>query len=180
MRFHELRFALRCFAFLGALALLLPLAVGCGSRKGTVSGTVTLDGQPLAVGTIAFIPSQGPGASAPIEDGKYSVERVPTGKVSVTVDANAAKRQIDSFVASTQGRGPNAQYSADQLAHMPENAKKQVEEGKKQAEEAAAKVKDLKAKYRPIPEKYAKAESSGLTLEVKSGSNTFDVQLSSK
>jgi hypothetical protein len=38
----------------------------------------------------------------------------------------------------------------------------------------------LQTKYRDIPQKYAKADSSGLTVEVKSGSNTFDAPLSSK
>jgi hypothetical protein len=65
-------------AFLG-LALLL--AAGCGSRSGNrlaVSGTVTLDGQPVDGGAIVFLP-QGDGASdrpktgAGIEAGRYAI-----------------------------------------------------------------------------------------------------------
>jgi len=61
------------------LALLVPLAVGCGKGKGKVSGTVTLDGQPLPAGTINFLPSKGTGAGGSIEDGKYSIDNVPAG-----------------------------------------------------------------------------------------------------
>jgi hypothetical protein len=65
-----------------------------------ISGTVTLDGQPLAGGTIEFTPSAGaagPGEGAsggsPISGGKFSIERdkglVP-GKYRVVVHAASA------------------------------------------------------------------------------------------
>jgi len=66
------------------------------------------------------------------------------------------------------------------LSKMPEEARKKMEEQQKQAAEAPKKLKELQAKYRPIPDKYSKAESSGLTFEVKAGPNTIEVPLSSK
>lgn len=54
------------------------LAVGCGGSTGpaarTVSGVVTLDGEPLKAGEIRFRPADGlsSGGAGKIEDGKYS------------------------------------------------------------------------------------------------------------
>ncbi len=47
-------------AFVATLVLLLPLATGCGARPdlAPVSGTVTLDGQPLADAHVSFQPVQ--------------------------------------------------------------------------------------------------------------------------
>ena len=61
-------------------------AAGCGSGGGpgrfAVSGKVTYQGQPVPTGSIAFEPDasrggSGPGAVAPIKDGRY---RTPGGK----------------------------------------------------------------------------------------------------
>jgi hypothetical protein len=81
---------------LGRLALssviglaMLAAAAGCGKpRTGTVSGNVTLDGAPLAAGTISFLPADGATATAagPIKDGRYSVE-MPPGKKTVQISA---------------------------------------------------------------------------------------------
>jgi hypothetical protein len=71
-----------CSAFLG----------GCGgdSSVGIVSGKVTLDGQALVDGTIAFnsVDGKSPTAGGKITDGNYSVE-VPKGAQKVII--NSAK-----------------------------------------------------------------------------------------
>lgn len=63
---------------------------GCSAdtKRGTVSGTVTLDGQPLKSGTIRFVPADGQTATADgaITDGKYSAT-VPPGEKRVSVSA---------------------------------------------------------------------------------------------
>ena len=60
---------------------------GCSSDsgKGTVSGTVTLDGQPLQSGLIRFVPVDGrtPTAEATITDGDLCV--VPVGEKQVSI-----------------------------------------------------------------------------------------------
>jgi hypothetical protein len=56
-------------------ALLVVCLTGC--RPQTVEGVVTLDGQPLPDGYIAFVPetgTKGPGAGARIEGGKFAVD----------------------------------------------------------------------------------------------------------
>ena len=72
------------FASLAVLSL-----AGCGGHKyqGTsLSGSVTVGGQPIEKGTISFVPTgDGPVVSAPITNGSYTTEeRVPVGKVRVT------------------------------------------------------------------------------------------------
>lgn len=163
---------------LGAFVLLISTAMGCGGGKGTVTGKVTVDGKPLPAGKIAFIPKSGSGVGGEIKDGQYKVEKVPPGTVNVTVETQSLRTRIDSLTVAAQ------QFSQTQApppgVKMPENARESLEQEKKDAAEKAQELKELKAKYRPVPEKYGKAETSGLTLEVKSGSNSFDVPLSAK
>lgn len=71
---------------------------GCGGTyDATVSGVVSLDGNPVPRGTVAFIPAaSGPPAFAPIESsGAYTVKTgreagLPAGEYHVTVTANEA------------------------------------------------------------------------------------------
>ncbi len=66
------------------------LLLGCStdSKHGTLTGTVTLDGQPLASGLIRFVPADGRTASADatIETGKFTVV-VPVGEKTVWISA---------------------------------------------------------------------------------------------
>jgi hypothetical protein len=74
-----------------ASALALIVAWGCSrTAKSSVSGAVTVDGQPLANGQITFVPVGGasPTAGASIVDGKYKAE-VPPGETNIRI--NAAK-----------------------------------------------------------------------------------------
>ena len=59
-----------------ALSLALAAAAGCGSDRHGVEGTVTYDGAPVAVGTIAFLPTDGKGikAGGRIENGRYKLD----------------------------------------------------------------------------------------------------------
>ncbi len=80
---------------LTAIALLAGLLTGCSADplgRQALSGTVKVDGQPLANGDISFTPSEGQPTSggSPIADGKYAVPRamglVP-GKYRVEIHA---------------------------------------------------------------------------------------------
>jgi hypothetical protein len=76
---------------------LLALA-GCGQQTtGEVSGTVQVDGTPLAKGAILFVPADGkaPTAGGDITDGRCSV-RVPVGvmKVSISAPKVVGKKQL--------------------------------------------------------------------------------------
>ena len=75
------------------------LIVGCAkkSNRGTVSGNVTLDGEPLKSGVIRFVPADGATATADsvITDGKFSAS-VPPGdkKVSISAPKVTGKRRM--------------------------------------------------------------------------------------
>ena len=80
-------------AVIAAAAVCLCLS-GCGEPAGSVSGTVTLDGQPLNLGVVTFHPvAGGPAAiGAVTKNGTYEVSiggqmSIPTGEYLVTVDA---------------------------------------------------------------------------------------------
>ncbi len=65
-------------AILGAFVL--TSVVGCGARRLPVSGTVTVDGQPLNVGQLVFTPDTAKGntsrivCTSQIKDGRYNLE----------------------------------------------------------------------------------------------------------
>ncbi len=181
MHVNELRRDQRFPVFCGVLALLMPLMIGCGGGKGAVSGTVTLDGKPLPAGTIGFRPSKGTPVVGTIKDGQSSVSGVPSGNVKVTVETASIKEQADGLLqVNKQYAMSRSQMRLPPDAKMPPEAKEHLEKDQKKAEESSKKATELLAAYRPLPDKYSKPETSGLSLEVKSGPNTLDVPLSSK
>jgi hypothetical protein len=101
--------------FLAAAGL---AAVGCSGSgddlpREAVSGTVRLDGQPLAHGSIQFAPAAnagGPqvGGGSPIESGQFSIARenglVP-GSYRVSINAGDSKREEQSKGPIRKGLG---------------------------------------------------------------------------
>jgi hypothetical protein len=85
------------------------------------------------------------------EDGSYRVENVPSGPVKIAVKTAAPSRQP-----------PPAQTKAWEGDKMPEKFRQQ---------------KSKAGGYLWLPEKYGDPEKSGLTLQVRGGSQDFDIQL---
>jgi hypothetical protein len=73
---------------LSLVAISSLLILGCGPSIGVVSGTVTIDGQPVSGGVISYVPADGaaPPATSNIEGGKYEV-RTMAGKKFVQISA---------------------------------------------------------------------------------------------
>lgn len=99
-RFHSATIVEKTFAMcsrfpfvsLAALGCLV-LTAGCGDSLATVSGHVTLAGQPLAKGQIQFTPASGAPVGASIVAGQYSVKLPPgemTALISETVEIQHA------------------------------------------------------------------------------------------
>lgn len=128
------------------LALLVPLTGGCGSGgTGTVSGKITVNGQPLARGMITFLSDVGKQDSfnASIEKGEYKTDPIPAGKARINITGAMIAP------AAAEGKGGN------DLQPAPVRAAKTPE----------------------VPAKYGSWETSGLSIDVKRGENTFSMDL---
>jgi hypothetical protein len=164
-----------------ALAALLPMlaAVGCGGSKSTVTGDVTLDGKPLPMGNITFVPAKGGtgGGGEPIKDGKYTIKVVP-GDYKVTVETDSIGQRMQELKQQVAGPG------RDVTAGMSDADKKRMktEMGGHQmegADELKTKLKELQDGYKPIPPRYRDANTSGFSVTV-TGNQEFSVPLKSK
>jgi len=74
--------------FLVAIAAaLLPLAAGCGKPAGSIRGSVSYDGRPVARGAITFFPEdgKGPDGGGAIADGRYEAVDLMPGKKRVQI-----------------------------------------------------------------------------------------------
>ena len=126
---------------LAVLAVTCTLALaGCGS-KASVSGEVTLDGQPIELGALTFQSSGMPKLSATIgEGGKYELE-------------HAGKRWVEpgSYVVTVRGYERDTKSDPNRPPH-----------------------------HKVItPTIYSSVTTSGLSAEVKTGSNQFNFELKS-
>jgi hypothetical protein len=88
---------MRRYSLPGALlvgAVLLAVA-GCGDNLGTVTGTVTLDGELITFGNVVFHGANGKVAQANIQpEGTYTATKVPLGEVVVTVQTYPLPPQV--------------------------------------------------------------------------------------
>lgn len=141
------------------LAFLL-VSSGCGSGysgpTGTVSGTVTLNGEPVPPGTgVAFLSDDGYSASAQVGvGGKY--------QLSVAGQSNQIPAATYKVMISQAGGGQMSE--ADYDAMMQANASGTAAEPAQPKEEI-------------IPAKYKSTATSGLSYKVEAGSNTIDINL---
>ena len=112
----------RIFPFYAGMICLLSIAAsssGCGRasiERAAISGTVTLDGQPLPRGQIRFIPtgeSQGPSWSAWIKDGEYTTKGtkgVPVGNLRVEIKAFRIPAGYVAVATANEDEVPKEQY----------------------------------------------------------------------
>src|SRR5262245_13565118 len=135
-----------CACALGLLAL-----AGCGSGKGTVSGTVAYNGKKLTSGTVSVIASDGIQYAAQITtDGKYSIPNVPSGPVKITVSSPNPDDAIRGGPAAARGKGAAAQGDLGG-GDQPLPPRDPIPPGS----------------WMAIPEKYSDLEKSGLTGNVR-------------
>ena len=133
-------------------------ALGCGGGVGDVSGTVTYQGKPLDGGSVQF-QSGGKTVSAEISKvGKYALAGVPVGSAKVTV-SYVDPKVTDHFRAVSA-------------------ASKSGGAGRGEKEEPATALSKVDpTTFNKVPDKYNDFNGSGLTFEVKKGSNTYDIDL---
>lgn len=141
----------RTFARNLALVVLVGGALGCSREPGAVSGEVTLNGKPLPGGVISFHSEVGNHEviNAPIKNGKYTVSGVPSGNAIVTV-GNLQPVPAAATKAAPVGDGPAAPRA-----------------GPRRPAPATG----------PVPARYGDPGTSGLTIVVQPGDQTFPVAL---
>jgi hypothetical protein len=133
------------------LALVCGVAclAGCGPSYGSVSGTITLGGDPLPGGMVSFMSEDGSVVSAYVElDGTYRANNVPTGLARVTVYPTEHTDPASGEVLKNQGRDPR-------IKDAPRTGPPPV----------------------PVPIRYGAADTSGLSVNVSKGETRYDIPL---
>jgi hypothetical protein len=125
-----------------ALFVGLVFLAGCSGR-GSVTGKVTLDGQPLPGGLVTFYHA---GATEEETGSSTAAQIKPDG----TYEANVIIGKSVVSVATSSGMGTVRNPGA---------------------------VKDPWGPYVPIPMKYLAPDKSGLSVDVKSGKQVYDIKL---
>jgi hypothetical protein len=129
--------------------LALTLLPGCGAGRASVAGKVTYKGKPLAMGTVYFASADGVQWPATISpDGTYRIESMPTGVAKIGV-TNPKPQVVTAAMRRAMKQDP-----ASPPPPPPELAN-----------------------WVEIPEKYADPRGSGLSVDLKNGENTHDIDL---
>jgi len=141
-----------CKSSICAILMLSLVTAGCGGGASTaaVSGSVTYKGKPVAKANVSFTPTEGTGRAAAgftNESGRYTLG---------TLTAN-------------DGAAPG-KYRVAVIARGPDRPPKAGETG-------SGMPGEMMPGDPVIPTRYFQAETSGLTFEVKRGSNRFDIEL---
>jgi hypothetical protein len=136
---------------LALLAIGLGAALtGCGSSVGELHGIVRYNGKPLEQGNIQFLAKDGIPRTARLgPNGAFTVT-VPAGTAKVMV-VSMDERQLGSFTRALAGRGGPGGRAAP--PRMP------------------------KGNFSRIPQRYGDWNTSGLTVEVASGTTVHDFTL---
>jgi hypothetical protein len=103
------------------LALVLSLGLaGCGSSKGTVSGKVYYKDAPLKGGTVTVVGADKQSYLAEIqEDGNYSVEKIPVGEVSITVETTSLRPPNPNMMRNKPPADAEGGYKPPDFAARP-------------------------------------------------------------
>jgi hypothetical protein len=70
-----------------ACSVLLSYPARAAAADGKVTGMITFKGKPLAAGKVIFHLENDQFVGAKVKDGKYTVDRVPVGTRTVTIEA---------------------------------------------------------------------------------------------
>lgn len=93
---------------------------GCGSKKATITGTVSYRGMAVTSGQVSFIPPDGFPVTVEIQpDGSYEAPKIMFGKAIVTVIQRPNNLQSPAEIALT-GRNKN-QDLPPPVASLPES-----------------------------------------------------------
>ncbi len=164
-------------AALLALLVVDGVAQGQETKKATqVSGTVTFNGKPLTGGVVVFHSGKGMRDTVMVgigEDGKYAARKVKPGAgVKVTIDVECfevlAKQETQRLM------------ELEARAQLLKAAKKENADLDKQITEMKARLKTIDKVRKglvKVPKKYTDVETTSLSVEVKDGEQTINIEL---
>ncbi|CAN5607990.1 hypothetical protein BH11PLA2_BH11PLA2_06600 [soil metagenome] len=137
-----------------AIGLAVLTVTGCGGSSGDITGTVKYRGQMLKTGSVQFQVPGGGILTSPIgADGKYSIKGCKVGTAKILVSCVDEEGKIAYYKAkSAAGKGAIDGKGPSGPTGGPEQ-------------------------FDIVPQSYSDFDTSGLTFEVKAGSNTHDLDL---
>jgi hypothetical protein len=143
-------------------ALALPGLAGCGASKVIVTGKVYCNKKLVRGGDITFtsLEDQGSVSARIDEEGTYTLDKVPIGKVKISVD--------------TERLNPRARRGS-RFASQQKPPKDQGSESYRPSREDTSKFV-----YVPIPEKYRQPNTSNLVYTVEAKNQEYDVEIPPK
>lgn len=158
---------MRLSCTLAILPLIATLFVGCGSRGPalySVTGKVTLDGQPVPNVNVAFFPSDAKLPSSGGVTNSAGVYKLTSSQGMA--GAVAAKHKVSVYGGQASGTTePSARPEGMYKVGGPKDARSKSVAPKNES---------------PVPERYSSADKSSLEREVAAKSNVIDLELSSK
>jgi hypothetical protein len=167
-----------------AVLVFIPLAIsGCGRGTGKVSGQVLFQGNPLPGGVVRFRPVDtklNPVTAEIDADGKYEAT-VPAGECKISVDNRALLNPEGGSPVGVGGGGGGAAIKASPggppkgAAFGPPKDAMQGVGGDQNVPNVSG--KKPVGKYLDIPKNYYDPETSGLTLNVKRGTQSHNIEL---
>jgi hypothetical protein len=151
-------------------SLIVLAAAGCGRKTGTVSGKVTLNGEPLKGGNVSFVRSDGvPTKSGTIaEDGTYKIEDVPVGNATVVVETSSLKPMFGGGGAKGPGGKPGGGVAPKNEPPPGAQVGEHYQPGS---------APNNAERYVAIPAKYEDAAQTSLHYEVKAGPQDYPIPL---
>ena len=124
------------------------LTSGCGSGKGSLSGTVTFENKKVCSGSVLVRGGDGIIKPAPISpDGAYLVKDIAVGSIRIFVNSPQPGVVAENRSTRAGKQGAPSATPGDSAAWFP------------------------------IPAQYADLDKSPLTFTLRSGSNRFDIDL---
>ena len=169
---------------IGFVVCLAAGVVGCSpSKRASVTGTFTYNGQPLKAGTVYFFYEQGGQYKSDLKsDGSYQFMDVPTGDVKVLVENEAFNPDQRPMVYSqkqkqiAQGYGKGLK-EFDAAMGKGGKDKKDKQGAPQPAGLSAERKAELAKVYVKLSKKYASEKTTPVTYTVTPGRQTKDFNL---
>ena len=152
----------RRVALVAFLAAGMVFLTGCGKGSAEISGQVKYNGNLVETGTVTLLDAEGKLHQANIENGTYSIKGVAvgTGKLGVVSFSPQMAEGVKNISSQGQGR---TKGSKPDTGDPPPPVEPPV-----QVDQSG---------WSNVPSKYNDVQKSGLTHEIRSGTNTRDLIL---